>query len=116
MRRVPAEFVTRNGASLPTCAVVGVRSCQLDRNINVGKLVFDGLERGDRPPECVAIQGISLGHVEARLRAADLLERREDRGAIDQLADDGVTPRAFEAFSRRAVENETARRRRAATT
>ena len=40
------------------------------------------------------------------MRAADLLERREDRGAIDQLVDDGVTPRAFEAFSRRAVEND----------
>jgi hypothetical protein len=87
-------------------AVVGVRSCQLDRNVNVGELVFDGLERGDRPPKSVAIHRIGLRHVEACLRAADLLERREDRGAVDQLADNGVTTRAFEALSWRAVEND----------
>ncbi len=55
-------------------AVVAVRMRQRVGDVHVRELVFDRLERRDRPTECEAAEGVLLRHVQRSLRAADLLE------------------------------------------
>src|SRR6266498_5076888 len=65
-------------------AVVGVGAGELGRDIDVGELVLDRLERSDRPPEGIALGRVGSRHIEAGLRAAYLLERDEDGSAVEQ--------------------------------
>ena len=64
--------------------VIGIRARQLDRDIDVGELVLDRLERADGAAERVALQCVVARHGQAGIGAADLLERDHDRGAIEQ--------------------------------
>ena len=63
-------------------AVVGVGARQLGRDVDVGQLVLDGLERADRAAEGVALERVVARHLERSLRAADLLEGEQHGRAI----------------------------------
>ena len=65
-------------------AVIGVGPRQFDRDIHVGELVLDRLERADRPAERIALQRIVARHLQAGIRAAHLLERDQDRRPLQQ--------------------------------
>jgi len=59
------------------------RQCVLD--IHIGKLVLDRLIAADQPTECIACERIILGHFQAAVGAAALLEGEQDRCAIENL-------------------------------
>src|SRR5258708_29038851 len=66
-------------------AVISVRSSQLERHVDVGKLVLDRFEGPYRPPERKPLLGIIDSHRQRRLRPTDLLERGDDRAPIQQF-------------------------------
>ena len=88
-------------------AVVAVRVRQRVGDVHVGELVFDRLERCDRTTEREPPERVLFRHVQRRLRAADLFERKEHRGAVEQLF--GLRPAfAFftQQFARRVAETD----------
>ena len=65
--------------------------------------MLDGLERADRAREHVALERIGLGHFEAGLRAADLLEGHRHRCDIE---DRGQRCGAAKPFGWRGIEHD----------
>ena len=69
--------------------------------------MFDRLETGDGPAEGVAVEGVVLGILQRFLRAADLLERQHDGGAVERCLQIAPAVReGAERLCRRAVEGE----------
>src|SRR5579862_3057081 len=86
-------------------AVVAMGAGQFERDINIGELVLDRLERADRPAEGIALQRVVPRHVEAGLGAADLLEGEKDRCTVERAL--YVAPSPFaQRMARRIIEAE----------
>ena len=63
-------------------AVVGVGPGKLQRHVHVRQLVLDRLERSDRPAKGEPFLRVFARHLQAGIRAADLLEREQDRRPV----------------------------------
>src|SRR6266403_4027815 len=66
-------------------AVVTIRTRQRRRYIHVSEHMFYRLERANRPAEGDAIERVVAAHFQCAIRATDLLECHQHRGAVEYL-------------------------------
>ena len=95
---------------------VAVRAGDLERRVEVGHAVLDGLERADRAAEGVPVEDLPAGEVERALGRAELLECLYDRRPVEDPAEQAptvlVAVTAAEPLGRRSVERKAGRRAR----
>ena len=105
-KREPGVFVRERPGRVPA-----VRAGDLEHRVEVRHAVLDGLERADRASEGVPVENLLAGEVERALRGAELLEGQEDRGPVEDPADEipAVLAPAVEGFGGGGVEREARR-------